>query len=224
MLKYIKILILFLICFIAKDVYASTLQEYFDTGDNDANNFSGSTWRGQTWTTLSAFNIYSVKVLGYVVSDGSSSVTVHLRDTDSGLPVGSDLTSSSVSTTGWTTSTAGEWYEFIFSTPVSLSSATMYSLSFSSSDGDTYFRDIDPSGYSDGTGLVSQNAGVSFETRPIDFLFKIYSDEEVTPPEATSTQATTTVYTIDYPNFDYFMGFISFLGCAYFIIKIFKKS
>lgn len=127
---WIPLLIPLAFLFFTIPVFAlDTLYQYFD-GSAVA---TGSAWgctaykEAVTFTTTDAYSITSVSVKLYRTGVLDTTMLVAIYDTTTGTP---DvlLTSESVDVTGITTSTAGEWYNYIFTTPVDLSASTIYTI------------------------------------------------------------------------------------------------
>ena len=71
-------------------VFADSMYEYYNTGDDASGRAYGNEWRAQTFTPSVSFNITSVK-LKLFREGNPGTVTVSIRATSGGVPTGSDL-------------------------------------------------------------------------------------------------------------------------------------
>ena len=161
----------------------ATRQEYYITGDDALGGFQASSWHPQTFTTLSAYTISSVKLL--VARLGSpGNLTISIRATVAGKPTGDDLASVTVNPSSLTTNQVGAWVEFTFTVPYALSNATVYAIVARTATGDNdnrvYWRaDISSPTYSDGQSGVSTDSGSSWTMlSSVDKMFETWG----TPP------------------------------------------
>lgn len=154
-------------------------KEYYITGDDSLGGFYGSTWHPQTFTTTSAYTISSVKLL--VARIGSpGNLTISIRATAGGEPTGGDLCSVTIDPLSITTNESGEWKEFTFDTPYSLSNSTVYAIVARTASGDAdnriYWRaDISSPSYAGGQSGLSVDSGSSWTMlSSIDKMFETW--------------------------------------------------
>lgn len=102
-------------------------QEYYNTDDDDYQNIGGIKYKGQTFTPASNYTIGSVK-LKLFKAGSPGIVTVGIRATSDGIPIGGDLCNGTTDGDTLTSDTGGEWREIIFSNVIALSSGVMYAI------------------------------------------------------------------------------------------------
>jgi hypothetical protein len=163
----VLLLSLLLVSFNVILVYASTLYEYYNTGDDDGVGAFGTTWWTQTFTVgASAHTVTSVKLKLYRVgTPGTFVVSIRATDED-GYPTGSDLTSGTIDGNALTTSTTGSWYE-ITVTEYVLSANTKYAIVCRAPNGDSsnqvvLRRDASDPTYEGGSNGASYDGGSSW--------------------------------------------------------------
>ena len=158
------------------------LYERYNTGEDHAAGVYGRYWKGQTFTIGNTgenenHNITSVKLK--LFRQGSPGIiTVHIRATSGGKPIGSDLTSGTTNGNTLTTSYAGEWREIVL-TPCELSANTQYALIVSDASGDSSNRlaikeDQTSPTYTGGSAIHSSQSGTTWETENKDLMFEEY--------------------------------------------------
>lgn len=105
------------------------LEIYYNTGDN--NNVQSSLEGfvvGQTFTTVSAFTLESVKFKAWRFADPGT-VTAEIYATSAGLPTGSVLASGTmVGSTITDEEGSGQWYSITLSPLLGLAAATKYAM------------------------------------------------------------------------------------------------
>jgi hypothetical protein len=181
----------------------ATKFEYYNTGDDLSSGFQAATWRAQTFTTVLSFTITSVKLL--VFRKGSpGTVTVSIQGVDgSNKPDGSDITGLSITDdpSGYTTSSSGEWIEYIFPTPYTLSATTRYAIVIRTASGDADNRvswraDSSSPTYTNGEILTSVDSGSNWTAvSSIDALFETWGNPLV-PGKPTNPSPTDAVSSI----------------------------
>lgn len=173
------------------------LQEFYNTGDDIDAPITVTTWRGQTWTTTSAYNITSVKLKLYRGGTPPTNVTVSIRATSAGLPTGADLTSGSIAGSTVTEGTPGSFIEIPL-TPYALSNATKYAIVCRVDDaGCTWRVDNSSPSYAGGNGCTSTNSGVNWTTGGWDSMFEIYGGLVIVEGTKTVTVAATVSLSTD---------------------------
>jgi len=157
------------------------LQEYYNTGDDSGRSIFQSRWDGQTFTTSVAYSCTSVKIKLYKSNNPSGDVTVSLRATSAGVPIGDDLVSATVACSEITT-TPGAWHEFVWDSPVQLAGSTQYAIVIKALGADSsnrIFSRCDGSSptYSGGTGIDSSTGGSSWTIESTyDTMFEVYGE------------------------------------------------
>jgi len=150
-------------------------------------------WKGQTFLTVAAYTIDSVKIKMYRKNDPGI-VTVGIYEVDINLrPTGVALTTATMTGTDITDDTDGAVYEFDL-TNYALTAATTYAIVISCTGGNVLnaifpFYSIDE-GYTDGKMVTSNNGGVGWSdgTAGCDFYFTTYSPGLVTPDSKVTKQ------------------------------------
>jgi hypothetical protein len=192
----VALLVVLVVLFpLAQSVCASTLFEYYNTGDDSATLSYDNYWYAQTFTPSQAHTITSVKLLLY--RGGSpGTVTVSIKATDgSGHPTGGDLCSGTTNGNTLTTSPTGEWREITLGAGYALADSTKYAIVVRAIDADIsnyfYLRfDNSAATYIGGNYEVSNNSGSSWnKASNYDFMFEEYGDVIVTAPDITTTAA-----------------------------------
>ena len=160
----------------------SMLRQSHNTGtERSTNAFWGNGWGGQTFLTVAAYSITSVKLKLFRIGN-IGTVTVSIRAVDgNSKPTGGDLTSGTLTGSTITTNTNGAWYE-ISLTLYTLSAATEYAIVFrNTGDGAGGSNRMKPiftnaSNYSDGVSLASNDGGTVWGTDVTDDnFFETYS-------------------------------------------------
>lgn len=157
------------------------LRDYYNTGDDNSQGVSAIYRSAQTFTPSASYQLQSVKLLlhhGATYTDPGD-ITVRIYGTADGVPTGSHLATVTQSSSGLTGDSAGEWVEFTFSSPVSVSSGVMYAIVVFCESLDTYAlywrRDVTAPEYAGGTQCVSSDSGGSWTVRSgFDFMFETY--------------------------------------------------
>jgi len=168
------------------------LQIYYNTGEDGFGDvIRPGNWRTQTFTTVAAYTISSVKLFLYRMvagADGVITVSIRAVDVATGKPTGDDLASGTFNRDILTIDTAGEWKEITFDTAYFLQATTQYAIVVGPAvgTGDTYWRsDTTGDPYPDGTRNWSTDAGSTWGTPSTnqDYLFETWGDSYIfTPP------------------------------------------
>lgn len=158
----------------------ATIREYYNTGDDDLRAITDTTWYAQTWTTTEGYSIYSVKLKLYRVGTPGT-CTVGIYRTSSSDPTGSALVSTTLDGDTFTTSTSGEWKEFVFSTNYPLSNSTKYAIVvYSAAAGLRWRVDASSPTYTGGALNYSINSGGTWSGEQAqDCMFEAWGIETV---------------------------------------------
>ena len=164
---------------------AYNLEQYYDTGADQATTTYGTWWSSQTFTTVGAFNLSRVSALLYRHGTPVGNVTVNIFNTTAGKPSGESLGSSSVVAATLTTDTDGLWYNFDFSSPVALNAATQYAIVITVPSGNSsnyvkWLNDYTSATYADGDMVTSLDGGATWSIKAgKDYMFRTYSSTGV---------------------------------------------
>jgi len=150
--------------------------------DDAATSIFDVNWKGQTF--LAPSNVPSViyAKLKLYRTGSPGTITVGIRATSGGIPVGADLDSGTLDGNTLTTDTAGAWYTINFSGNLSLTGGVTYALVVSAPSGDaanTVKTRVDSTvlSYTDGTYVTSGDSGASWAADSfIDMMFEVYGD------------------------------------------------
>lgn len=159
-----------------------TLYEYYNTGDDSAfNNRSDGlgNWGAQTFTPTISHKITSVKLKLYRVGLPGT-LTVSIRATSGGAPVGADLVSGTTDGDTLTTDTAGEWREITLGAGYNLVAGAKYAIlhrGFGAAGNIPYWREDSSSPtYASGSYFESDDLGVWTEQTTDDCMFEEWGD------------------------------------------------
>jgi len=165
--------------------------QYNEEATNSNYPLYNDNWVSQSFSDPIAHIISSVKLLMHRSGDGGN-VTVSIRATGgSDKPTGADLcVSPAVDCSAITTSTAGEWVTFTFTSSYSLSAGVTYAIvaRSDSSTIDNAIRwevDTNSPSYANGQTATSINAGSSWSTTGYDTNFRAYGDVITVPTDKT---------------------------------------
>jgi len=152
--------------------------EYLDTGNDSDLEIYDDIWAAQTFTVGSeSHSITKVRLLIY--REGSpSTITVGIRETSSGLPVGDDIASGTINGDALTATSTGAWYSIVLSSE-NLDEGVVYAIVVRATLGDVdnslHILFDSSSAYTDGTLYTSANSGTSWtEDTDADALFEVY--------------------------------------------------
>jgi len=113
--------------FLGPGLTTGGLSEYYKTGDDSGVSVYGIYWSAQTFTVgTTAHTVTSVKLKLYRVGSPGT-VTVSIRATSAGHPIGSDLTSGTIDGTSLNATEPGSWYRITL-TEYSLSASAKYAV------------------------------------------------------------------------------------------------
>lgn len=184
---------------ISADFYFKTygeglLVDYYKIGDDSGVGFYSSKWKAQTFTASEGYAIEGVGLKLY--RQGSpGTLTISIRATDvNDKPTGPDLASVSMNPSTITTSSIGEWLEFVFSSSYALQNGTRYAIVLRTATGDISNRvfaraDISSPEYTEGESATSVDSGGSWIlVSSVDLMFETFKSGDVAP--AVSDQST----------------------------------
>ncbi|KKM00975.1 hypothetical protein LCGC14_1799040, partial [marine sediment metagenome] len=147
------------------------------TGTNNGNAF-GTGWIGQSFTPAKAHLSTFVRLKAFR-TNSPGTVTVSIRATSSGLPIGGDLASGTFDGDAVTTDTAGEVVTITWGTPVLLSAAVVYAIIARAPSGDSsnqikFLLDNGGNPYAGGQTLLSENSGSTWvvDSATSDYVFE----------------------------------------------------
>lgn len=153
------------------------LYEHYNTGDNLYSMAYGALWFGQSFTPTTTHQITSVKLKLW--KDGSpGTVTVSIRATEGGVPIGEDLCSGTTDGDTLPDNPDTEWREITLGNGCTLNASTMYAIVFRALDGDSdntadWRGDTTSPTYTGGAYLDSDDSGSSWGSfDSADFMFE----------------------------------------------------
>lgn len=174
----LAILVAMLLTFLVPaTVGAQTPEKYeaYETGHNADVHVYGAYWYAQTFTPDEAFSITSVRLRIARVGDPGP-ITVSIRRTDGGDPVGSDLTSYYFEVGFWA-GVFSQWYEI--NLPTRTLGTETYAIVVRAPAGDDanylrwYYHDVGT--YAGGMYLESDDSGLTWsDEADYDFMFSIW--------------------------------------------------
>jgi hypothetical protein len=166
--------------------FTATMTEYNNVTTQYNQAFYQTFWCAQTFTTTSAYYIAAVKLWLWKSGTGTlGTVTVGLRDTSGGVPIGGDLASGTLSGLAITTEPSGAWYTITFTTYYPASANHTYAIVVDAcySSGDCgywkYVNTGDP--YPNGDGFWSSNSGGTWTSKGCDYDFEVWGTNTPTP-------------------------------------------
>lgn len=163
-------------------------QYYITNDDGDRDIYTGN-WAGQTFTPTVDHMIASVKLKLFRVGNPGT-ITVSIKATSGGKPIGADLCSGTIEGNTITTDTNGDWYEIPLGNGFNLDIGAQYAIIVRAPDGDTdnklsWRADIADATYSGGTYCSSSDSGTDWSTYSgVDCMFEEWG---VGPASATTT-------------------------------------
>jgi len=206
---------------------ASTLQDYFNTGDDNYAGAFGTSWITQTFTTNSAYTITETHAKLY--REGSpGTCNLNIYATTSDHPTGSAIASGSFNGNALTTNTAGEWITVTY-TGTALTSTTKYAIVLNCPDGTNPNRvnwrmDASSPSYSGGSYGASADSGANWSMNTsYDHMFETYSGVAATSSDPYILPDTLT--RVVNPTQDLFNGILLFFGAFFgIIIALIRKG
>ena len=166
---------------------AANLYEHCNGAVSDHSGVSDVNWGAQTFTPSAAHTVTSVKLM--LRKQGApGAVTVGIRATSGGKPMGGDLCSATID--GSTLPTSLAWHEITLGSGYSLSAGTMYAIVLRAPSGScgnqlwwAHFGATDP--YAGGSRAWSTDSGSNWTTTSgFDMLFEEWGEQQCA---ATST-------------------------------------
>jgi len=176
---------------IASPVFATTTKvDSFESTDDDYWSVFGANERtGQSFTASETYDLTQVDFKIYKTG-ADHDFTLFIYDADeNGYPTGSAIGSATISSSGMTTNTAGEWFSIPFSVPVYLIEGNQYVMIGYFPDGAIgnrvwYRADSSSPTYTGGVFTWTSDGGSTWENDKVpdsDVLFKTYKTD-ATPP------------------------------------------
>lgn len=164
------------------------LQDYYNLGDDGQLAYSTTTWRGQTFTASSNYDLTSIKIKVYKTGSVGNTV-VEVYATSGGLPTGSALSTGSIANTSL--SFSATWTEITMSafSPVS---GTQYAITVHSTGSTCWWRrDATSPTYAGGTAISSSDSGSSWSSSPtLDYMFEVYGTSSIVIAPAEDVSST----------------------------------
>lgn len=183
---------------------ADKLYEYYNgASDHHSNLDSTADLRGISFLVgaegeLKDFQISRVRLKMYRIGTPGN-LSVKIREIDASNNPSTILATATITTSGFTTDTVGDWYTATFSDHPRLYKDTLYYLQASllTNTGDTVcWRSVDWSGYDGGQNISSNDSGSNWSfSGDRDYLFEIYG-----VPRGDETILTTNDPPVNPPN------------------------
>ena len=159
---------------------AYELQENYSTGADGDYTIQNTEWYAQTVTIdTGSHTINEIRIFGYREGEPGA-ITISLRETDdTGLPLGTDLTSGTFDGDAVTNSTDGAWCA-VAVTEINLAYNEVYAVVIRANVGDddnAFHIKVDESSpaYADGSAIESSDSGVTWSAdASTDAYFEIY--------------------------------------------------
>ena len=175
-----------IVLMMVSQVYASSLYEYYNTGNDAYGALYSVNWKAQTFTVnATGHTITSVKLLlerEEGVSPGTFTASIRATNVTDGHPTGDDLTNGTID--GNTVSESATWYE-INLTEYTLSASTKYAIVARVVNwAEIYWlKDNSSPTYDGGNAEVSSNSGSTWSsTTDSDHMFEVWGSELPPPP------------------------------------------
>lgn len=218
MSKFKSIIVFFSFLIFPSFCFGADLQEWYTTGFDDYGTIADLNCKAQTWSTSTPdFTISSVKA--YLTSaSGAGICTLAMRSTLAGVPLSSDLCSTTFDGDSVSSATY-EMFEVDLSSascPTFISSTTYAIFIRCPSTSGGYLRwggDWSSPLYERGIVFTSSDGGVIF-TSPYtaDSLFEIYGDPYVAPTSTPTTTSATTTFAVWFDESAiYLYGFLALI-------------
>jgi len=166
------------------------LYQYYNTNDDSDRDIYKNNWSAQTFTPQADQLLGAVK-LKLFRTGTPGTITVSLRNTQNGKPVGGDLCSGTIEGENITDNTSGEWYEISLGDGYNLDVGTQYAIVVKAPTGDTsnklsWRADITSPTFTGGTHCSSTDSGVDWGTiSGVDTLFECWGVGPMAPTTIT---------------------------------------
>ena len=164
---------------------ADALQENYNTGDDNDNNWFGAGWGGQTFTVVTGHNCIAVKLKLYRSGTPGTpgTITASIRETDgNGFPTGADLASGTYDGNTLSSSSPGAFVEIRFTGAATLLTGKKYAIVIRAPSGDAnsqlHWRIHFQAGtYTTGNEVQSADSGSSWSNtnNDNDAMFEEYA-------------------------------------------------
>ena len=153
---------------------AAAIQQNYDGAASGYTDIYGANWATQTFADAGGFAITYVRI--YQSRTGApGNVTVSIKETSGGEPIGPDLISKTVSANAWG---APAWQTVTFDDTLFLAPGVTYAVVIRAPAGDAgnkiVWRYTNPGGYADGAAGSSANSGATWTMGATDHHFDIY--------------------------------------------------
>jgi len=164
--------------------------QYYNTGDDSDRDSYTTNWIAQTFTVEQTHLIGKVKLKLFRAGDPDT-ITVSIKLTSAGKPVGADLCSGTIEGTDLTENTSGEWYEITLGDGAELEKDIQYSIIVRAPDGDasnkvSWRADITDPILTGGTFCSSSDSGIDWSTYSgIDCMFEEWGTGPPSPTTVT---------------------------------------
>ncbi len=164
----------------ALEAKLSIRQEYFNEGDDNYSLLRGNIVSGQTFTPNNKHTCVLVKLKIYRVGSPGI-ITVSIRATSAGKPIGSDLVSGTIDGDLLTTDSSGQWFGILFNPGLLLTKDTRYAITVTATSGNTSnylcWREQDlGDGYPEENRVYSNDGGSAWNINTVsDMMFEEYS-------------------------------------------------
>ncbi len=140
--------------------------QYYNTNDDNDRDIYGADWGAQTFTPAIDHVIGKVKLKLFRVGDPGT-ITVSIKSTSGGKPVGADLCSGIILGTDITLDSNGDWYEISFGDGFDLDVNAQYAIVVRAPGGDSdnkvsWRADITDPTFTGGTFASSSDSGVDW--------------------------------------------------------------
>jgi len=151
--------------------------QYYNTNDDDDRDGYTANWMAQTFTPVTDHIIGKVKLKLFRVGDPGT-ITVSIKATSGGKPVGADLCSGTILGTDLTDNTNGDWYEISFGDGFDLDIGAVYAIIVRAPSGDasnkvSWRADITDPTFTGGTFVSSSDSGVDWSiVSGVDCMFE----------------------------------------------------
>jgi len=142
--------------------------QYYNTDDDADRDIYGVNWSGQTFTPETGHMIANVRVKLFRVGDPST-ITVSIKATSGGKPVGADLCSGIIEGNTITDDAGGDWYEISMGNGCEVTAGVQYAIVIQASAGDvgnklSWRTDASAPTYTGGLYCGSSDSGTDWNT------------------------------------------------------------